>query len=86
VGGPEAALARAEMAVPPAESRVAAAVLPPAAGALPFTLHAESSEAPPAAAANLRNVRRPGEPVPGSAPVLPASAIAIRLPFAALQS
>jgi hypothetical protein len=73
------------MATPAVESRLAAAVLPLAAGALPFPLHAESSEAPPAAAANRRNVRRPGEPVSGSAPVLPASAIAIRLPFAALR-
>jgi hypothetical protein len=74
------------MATPPVESRLAAALLPLAAGALAFPLHAESSEAPPAAAANLRNVRRPGEPVPGSAPVLPASAIAIRLPFARTPS
>ena len=74
------------MAAPPVEPRLAAAVLPLAAGALPFPLHAESSEAPPAAAANRRNVRRPGDPLavwlPGSPPSCPASAIAARLPFA----
>jgi hypothetical protein len=53
------------MGEPPAGPRLAAAVLPPAAGALAFPLHAESNEAPPAAAANRRNVRRPGEPVSG---------------------
>jgi hypothetical protein len=53
------------MAAPPVEPRLAGAVLPLAAGALPFALHAESNEAPPAAAANRRNVRRPGEPVSG---------------------
>ena len=44
----------------PVESGLAAAVLPPAAGALPVPLHAESSDAPPAAAANRSNVRRAG--------------------------
>ena len=77
------------MAALPAESRLAAAVLLLlAAGALPFPLHADSSEAPPAAAANRRNVRRPGDPLavrlPGSPPSFPASAIAARLPFAVL--
>jgi hypothetical protein len=74
------------VAAPPVEPRLAAAVLPLAAGALAFPLHAESKETPPAAAANRRNMRRPGDPVgvwlPGSAPSCPASAIAARLPFA----
>jgi hypothetical protein len=77
------------MGAPPVASGLAAAVLPLAAGALVFPLHAESKEAPPAAAANRRNVRRPGDPVavwlPGSALSFPASAIAARLPFAVVN-
>jgi hypothetical protein len=46
----------------PVEPGLAAAVLPLAAGALPFPLHAESTDAPPAAVANRSSVRRPGEP------------------------
>jgi len=38
-----------------------ATVLPAAEVLLPW-LHADSSEAPPAAAANRRKVRRPGDP------------------------
>jgi hypothetical protein len=48
------------MATPAAEPVLAPAVVPLAAGALPCPPHAESSEAPPVAAAKRRNVRRPG--------------------------
>jgi hypothetical protein len=57
---------------------------------LGLPLHEESIQAPPAAAANRRNVRRPGEAsregrasgLPGSALSLAVSAIVVALPFA----
>jgi hypothetical protein len=97
-GGPEAVAVRpaaaepADPAVPPAVVPVAvrAAVVPPAALLPGLPLHEDSSEAPPAAAANRRNVRRRGEAtadgrafgLPGSALSLAVSAIVVVLPFA----
>jgi hypothetical protein len=66
-GGPEAVAVRpaaaepAEPAVPPAAAEPAEPAVPPAALlVLGLPLHEESIQAPPAAAANRRNVRRPG--------------------------
>jgi len=69
-----------DMAVAAGDRVLAPAVGPEvAADLLPLPLQAESSEAPPAAAAHRRNARRPGAwLLPGS----PASAMAARLPFA----
>jgi hypothetical protein len=100
-GGPEAVAVRpaaaepAESAAPPAAVPAAEVPgFPPAALLLPeLPLHEDSSEAPPAAAANRRNARRPGEApsedgasgLPGSAGSLPDPAIAVRLPFGVLR-
>jgi hypothetical protein len=50
-----------DIAAPPGDPVLAPAVVALAAGAFPFPLHAASTEAPPAATANLRNARRPGD-------------------------
>ena len=69
-------IAEVDTAAPPVESRLAATVLPLAADGLPFPLHAESNEAPPAAAAKRRNARRAGAWPPWFSP----SAIAVASP------
>jgi len=78
----------ADPAVPPAA--VFAALAVPLAVVLPeVPLQDESSVAPPAAAANRRNARRPGDArtpgLPGSPLSLPVSAIAVRLPVQLLH-
>jgi hypothetical protein len=96
-GGPEAVAVRLAVAEPAESAAPPAAEVPGfplAALLLPeLPLHEDSSEAPPAAAANRRNARRPGEApsedgasgLPGSAGSLPDPAIAVRLPFGVLR-